>query len=56
MKNDQNEHFGLTFVETKCDSHRAIASFSKAVTFKCYITSALIWLPEHFEIVMFEQF
>jgi hypothetical protein len=34
MKNDQNENFGLTFVETKCDYHRAIASFSKVVTFQ----------------------
>jgi len=30
--------------------------FQRWSLFKCYITSALIWLPMHFEIVMFEQF
>jgi hypothetical protein len=33
-----------------------LAPFQRWSLFKCYITSALICLPMHFEIVMFEQF
>jgi len=33
-----------------------LAHFQRWSFFKCYITSALICLPMHFEIVMFEQF